>query len=128
MAKALVGYLAGADLQVARLVADNAALRGRVSELSAELSELQEALNAANAVADGRLVDLVEDNGTTDLAPRCARSPRARTPDRPNPAPRDAVDRRGPAGARPGCRRRLGWRSSPPGRRTPLPQEPPACT
>ncbi len=67
MAKALVGYLAGADLQVARLVADNAALRGRVSELSAELSELQEALNAANAVADGRLVDLVEDNGTTDL-------------------------------------------------------------
>ena len=34
---------------------------------SAELSELQEALDAANAVADGRLVDLVEDSSTADL-------------------------------------------------------------
>lgn len=67
MAKALVGYLAGADLQMARLVADNAALRARVGALSAELSGLQEALNAANAVADGRLVDLVEDSSTADL-------------------------------------------------------------
>lgn len=60
MAKALVGYLAGPDLQVARLLAENAALRARVSSLTAQVTELSEALRAANAVVDARLVDLVE--------------------------------------------------------------------
>ncbi len=65
MAKALLGYLAGPDLDMARLVADNASLRSRVSALTAEVAELTAALSAANAVADGRLADLVETDRTT---------------------------------------------------------------
>lgn len=67
MAKALLGHLAGPDTQVARLAAENAALRSRVGELTAHVAELQDALDAANAVADGRLVDLVEASDRAEL-------------------------------------------------------------
>lgn len=67
MAKALFGHLGGDDLQRARLVADNAVLRERVATLSAQIDELREALSAATAVADGRLVDLVSETSTRDL-------------------------------------------------------------
>lgn len=67
MAKAVFGHLPGPDLRVARLEVENAALRARVADLSGKIAALQEALNAANAVADGRLVDLVEVGSGTDL-------------------------------------------------------------
>lgn len=67
MAKALFGHLGGDDLQLARLASDNAVLRARVATLSAQLDELREALSAATAVADGRLVDLVTETSNQDL-------------------------------------------------------------
>lgn len=59
MAKALLGHLGGPDTHLVRLASENSALRTRVGELLAQVAELQDALDAANAVADGRLVDLV---------------------------------------------------------------------
>jgi cell division protein FtsB len=67
MAKALFGHLGGDDLQIARLASDNAVLRARVATLSAQIDELREALSAATAVADGRLVDLVTETANQDL-------------------------------------------------------------
>ncbi len=67
MAKALLGHLAGPDTQLARLAAENAALRSRVAALSALVAEQQDALDVANAVADGRLVDLVESSDRAEL-------------------------------------------------------------
>ena len=67
MAKALLGYLGGADRALSLLAGDNAALRARVAALTAQVEELHEALSTATAVADGRLVDLVAQSGTADL-------------------------------------------------------------
>jgi transcription elongation GreA/GreB family factor len=60
MAKAVFGHRAGPEVLVARLESENAALRSRVAEQTTRIGQLQEALSAATAVADGRLVDLVE--------------------------------------------------------------------
>lgn len=60
MAKALIGHLPSSDLAIAQLTAENAVLRSRVAELNAEVADLRESLEAANAFADDRLVELVE--------------------------------------------------------------------
>jgi hypothetical protein len=67
MAKALYGHLGGQDVRTSVLFADNAALRTRVSLLTERVSELEQALVSATALADGRLVDLVEDTRSADL-------------------------------------------------------------
>lgn len=67
MAKALMGYLGGSERELSLLAGENAALRSRVAALTAQVDELQEALGAATAVADGRLVDLVTVSEAADL-------------------------------------------------------------
>jgi hypothetical protein len=67
MAKALLGYLGGSDRELSLLAGENATLRARVASLTAQVEELHEALSAATAVADGRLVDLVAQSGSADL-------------------------------------------------------------